>query len=234
MDNYHGSELALMAKMPAATAATVVNTSRPLSAISQATVTESTWTLIANPQPPIDDSSGGGKGSIITAIVTPTKGQKTSALSRFGSLRRKAASASSFSKSSTPTQSRRSHAEPPPSAFPLRSPINLNLPVSTIATARSTPNLLTRPSTTSTVRGRPSLDSSSPIERPPSSAATYQSVEGSDGVGDDDAELRRNQRQLERIRLSRDEAVKRYENRLEYLKTKLKTAEIHERLKKKG
>jgi len=54
-----------------------------------------------------------------------------------------------------------------------------------------------------------------------------------DNSGEEDQEARRHQQQLERIRMSKEDAVKRYESRLEYLRTKLKTAEIHERLLKK-
>lgn len=49
----------------------------------------------------------------------------------------------------------------------------------------------------------------------------------------EEREFRRAQRQIDKIRASKDDAVRRYQSRLEYLQTKLKSAEIHERLLKK-
>lgn len=50
---------------------------------------------------------------------------------------------------------------------------------------------------------------------------------------EEEREARKAQKNLDRIQSSREDAVRRYENRLEYLRTKLKSAEIHERLLKK-
>jgi len=52
-------------------------------------------------------------------------------------------------------------------------------------------------------------------------------------LDEEDGEETRGRKQLERIRTSRQDAVKRYNTRLEYLRTKLKSAEIYERLLKK-
>ncbi|KAG8861738.1 hypothetical protein FRB96_002696 [Tulasnella sp. 330] len=234
LDNYHGAEMGMLAKMPAGSAAST-SANRPLSAISQATVTESTWTLISTAHPPIDDSSGGGiKAGLLSAHASPGS-PKSSALSRFGSLRRKASNSSSY-RPSTPAQPNRRTA-PPKSAFPasMRSPVKLSVPPpQSPIKVRSTPNLLFRPSTGGTVRaGRRSDISSEDRPSPTALLSLNTEDEGLPGL-DDVLDLRATQRQLDRVRMSREDAVKRYETRLEFLKTKLKTAEIHERLKKKG
>ncbi|KAG8998013.1 hypothetical protein FRB93_013906 [Tulasnella sp. JGI-2019a] len=236
MDNYHGAELGMLATLPVGSAAAAsASSNRPLSAISQATVTESTWTLVSSTHPLIDDSSGGGKKNGMPSAYISPNSPKTSALSRFGSLRRKVSNTTSF-KSSTPSQkSRRSTTAQATLTPAVRSAGKVSSPISqSTITTRSTPNLLMRPTTGGTVRGGRLSDVSSQDRPLPATPVSLNHEDDALCGVSDDPDLRASQKQLDRVRMSKEDAIKRYEVRLEFLKTKLKTAEIHERLKKKG
>ncbi|KAG8897343.1 hypothetical protein FRB99_008217 [Tulasnella sp. 403] len=230
LDNYHGAETAAMAKLPNQMKPS--KSSRPLSAVSQATVTELSWAMF----PPVDDSSGSKEAenypgnNVSVAHSTPVRPHKVSPFNRFGSLRRKPSMSSTHSSPSGSSLRPSSAASPRPS-IPLlgrkASAIHLSRPNSPATLAKSTPNLMFQASPLP--KGRTSNVSAK--DRPGSPLI----IDDSDEDSKDPAERmhRQTQKQIERIRQSREDATRRYDGRLEYLRTKLKSAELHERLLKK-
>ena len=249
MDNYRGAELGALAKLPHPTNSSSLRlngATRPLSAISQATVTEASFGAKA--------SEFGLKAVLspdpitITArspSPTPAPPPTPSKLfSRFGSLRRKpsrSSSAKSPGPSTAPLPSSSSSLAPPSSYSPAASPSpsrKPSLPLLTTAPMRSAPNLLflnptgTR-SRSNSNRTSNNADSPISISRPSSTYAADSPTTDLEGLVGEERELALAQRQIDKIQKSREDAVRRYEGRLEYLRTKLKSAELHERLLKR-
>lgn len=218
LDNYHGAEMAASAKLSASQLRPSAS-QRPLSGVSQATIKDSTWAAA----PSIDDTlrasefgaaANGANSSTVTA-----QSSKSSTLGRFGSLRKKA---SSSSQQILSTSIFASSSRPPAQSQP--SSTTITKQSSFIKSSPSQTSLLS-----SYARSRTSNVSST--DRPRQPTAALDDREADDPSAEQDAIRAR--KQIDKIRASREDAVRRYTARLEYLETKLKTAEIHERLLKK-
>ncbi|KAG8982939.1 hypothetical protein FRB90_006444 [Tulasnella sp. 427] len=225
MDNYHGAEMAALAKLPNRTRPSP--SARPLSAVSQTTVKELSFAAVSsiaessNPTPKSSEKSGANA----QMKSKSSQSKLTASLSRFGSLRRKGSVSGSRTTPSSP-------APPPASTLSRKSSVMSLVTNGRPSFHQSNSNLMLPPGNLS-IRSRPS--NVSIMDRPPS-ALGLDGLDDTDDVDTENAEereARRAQKQLDRIQDSRADAVRRYENRLEYLRTKLKTAEIHERLLKK-
>ncbi|KAG8970305.1 hypothetical protein FRC05_000679 [Tulasnella sp. 425] len=219
MGNYHGAEMATLAKLPSIPRPSP--SARPLSAVSQTTVKELSFAAassIAETSSPRNPEKAGGKGQIKSMS---SQSKLSASLGRFGSLRRKG-SVSKTTPSSPALQ---------PASLSHKSSL-MSLPNGRPSFNKSNSNLMLPPSNLS-IRSRPSNVSATDF--PPSALglAGMDESEDAETENDEEREARKAQRQLDRIQSSREDAVRRYENRLEYLRTKLKSAEIHERLLKK-
>lgn len=223
MDNYHGVEMANLAKLPSR--ARPSPSARPLSAVSQTTVKELSFAAVSS----IGDSSHpiNQEKTIPNHVKSRSSQSKLSvSLGRFGSLRRKGSVSGSQTTPSSPAL------QPALSLSHKSSLMSLPTPNGRPSFNKSSSNLMLPPGNLS-IRSRPSNVSA--MDRPPSALGLGGMDEGEDVVMEDDEEreARKAQKQLDRIQTSREDAVRRYDNRLEYLRTKLKSAEIHERLLKK-
>lgn len=220
MDNYHGAEMATLAKLPSRPRPSP--SARPLSAVSQTTVKELSFAAassIAESSSPKSPEKAGGKGQIKSMS---SQSKLSASLGRFGSLRRKG-SVSKTTPSSPALQ---------PALSLSQKPSLMSLPNGRPSFNKSNSNLMLPPSNLS-IRSRPSNVSATDF--PPSALglAGMDESEDAETENDEEREARKAQKQLDRIQSSREDAVRRYDNRLEYLRTKLKSAEIHERLLKK-
>ncbi|KAG8932541.1 hypothetical protein FRC01_013311 [Tulasnella sp. 417] len=223
MDNYHGAEMATLAKLPNRVRPSP--SARPLSAVSQTTVKELSFAAVST----IGESSS----TPIIQEKTSSKHIKSASsqsklsvsLSRFGSLRRKGSVSGSQTTPSSPALQ--------PALSLTHKTSLMSLPTNGRPSFNKSSSNLMLPPTNMSIRSRPSNVSAR--DRPPSALglAGMDESEDVDMEDDEERDARKAQKQLDRIQSSREDAVKRYENRLEYLRTKLKSAEIHERLLKK-
>ncbi|KAG8966138.1 hypothetical protein FRC03_012463 [Tulasnella sp. 419] len=224
LDNYHGAEMAVQAKQHHTTSSsTVKQSSRP---ISQITVTPETTTFTIIP--PAKDST---PITINAPPASSTPAKRTLSLSKspFADvLRRKASSESSSKHRGTSPGPSSSHLEatsPGPSIF-RNGTISHGQRKSSLPDQSS--NTLLQPDLP-TVRGRTSRSQSN--LKSGLSSSTEDAEFGKLEPGQE--AMSRSNRDLDKIRKSREDAVRRYDGRLEYLRAKLKSAEIHERLLKK-
>ncbi|KAG8895550.1 hypothetical protein FRC00_007303 [Tulasnella sp. 408] len=207
MDNYHGAEMATLAKLP-----------------SRTTVKELSFAAVSS----MADSSGpiNQEKTASNHVKSRSSQSKLSvSLGRFGSLRRKGSVSGSQTTPSSP-------ALQPALSLSHKSSM-MSLPTNGRPSFNKSSSNLMLPPGNMSIRSRPSNVSA--MDRPPS-ALGLAGMDGSEEVDledEEEREARKAQKNLDRIQSSREDAVRRYENRLEYLRTKLKSAEIHERLLKK-
>ncbi|KAG9048116.1 hypothetical protein FS837_000755 [Tulasnella sp. UAMH 9824] len=222
MDNYHGAEMATLAKLPNRVRPSA--SARPLSAVSQTTVKELSFAAVSS----IPDSSSPINQEKTASHHVKSKSSQSKlsvSLGRFGSLRRKGSVSGSQTTPSSP-------ALQPALSLSHKSSM-MSLPTNGRPSFNKSSSNLMLPPGNMSIRSRPSNVSAR--DRPPSALglAGMDESEDVDMEDEEEREARKAQKNLDRIQSSREDAVRRYENRLEYLRTKLKSAEIHERLLKK-